>query len=109
MLGSRQEPPGRFYATETALKTLDFQPGLGIDIAHVTQIGLKLALDLLNLHTPNYIPRLLGQLNQFTLVCNSNDPRLGGERAEIFSHPLQVTTSIQVGYGSGCPPCRWSH
>lgn len=108
-LGSRQEPPRRFYATETALKTLDFQPGLGIDIAHVTQIGLKLALDLLNLHTPNYIPRLLGQLNQFTLVCNSNDPRLGGERAEIFSHPLQVTTSIQVGYGSGCPPCRWSH
>lgn len=106
-LSGRQEPQRRFYATEAALEKLDFQPGLGIDIAHVTQIGLKLALDLLNLHTPSYVPRLLGKLSQFTLVCNSNDPRLGGERAEIFSHPLQVTTSIQVGYGQGCPPCRW--
>lgn len=104
----KQEPARRFYATEAELEKLDFQPGLGIDIAHVTQIGLKLALDLLNLHTPAYVPRLLGKLSQFTLVCNSNDPRLGGERAEIFSHPLQVTTSIQVGYGQGCPPCRWA-
>ena len=105
----KQEPARRFYATEAELEKLDFQPGLGIDIAHVTQIGLKLALDLLNLHTPSYIPRLLGHLSQFTLVCNSNDPRLGGERAEIFSHPLQVTTSIQVGYGQDCPPCRWAY
>jgi len=104
----KQEARRRFYATEAELETLDFQPGLGIDIAHVTQIGLKLALDLLNLQTPSYIPRLLGKLSQFTLVCNSNDPRLGGERAEIFSHPLQVTTSIQVGFGQGCPPCRWA-
>lgn len=104
----RQEPQRRFYTTETELEKLDFQPGLGIDIAHVTQIGLKLALDLLNLHTPSYVPRLLGTLSQFTLVCNSNDPRLGGERAEIFSHPLQVTTSIQVSHGQGCPPCRWA-
>ncbi|QPN66526.1 ThiF family adenylyltransferase [Synechococcus sp. CBW1006] len=106
-LSGKQESQRRFYATEAALEKLDFQPGLGIDIAYVTQIGLKLALDLLNLHTPSYAPRLLGKLSQFTLVCNSNDPRLGGERAEIFSHPLQVTTSIQVGYGQGCPPCRW--
>ena len=55
---------------------------------------------------PGHVPRLLGQLSQYTLVCNSNDPQLGGERAEIFSHPLQVTTSIQVGYGKGCPPCQ---
>ncbi len=40
------------------------------------------------------MPRLLGHLSQYTLVCNSNDPRLGGERAEIFFHPLQVTRSI---------------
>lgn len=106
-LSGKQESPRRFYATEEALEKLDFQPGLGIDIAYVTQIGLKLALDLLNLHSPSYVPRLLGKLSQFTLVCNSNDTRLGGERAEIFSHPLQVTTSIQVGYGQGCPPCRW--
>ncbi len=107
-LTARPEPGRRYYSNETELQKLQFQPGIAIDIAHVTGIGLKLALDLLHRCNPQHVPRLLGQLSQYTLVCNSNDPRLGGERAEIFSHPLQVTTSIQVGYGQGCPPCRWS-
>ncbi|PSB39440.1 hypothetical protein C7B81_02015 [Aphanothece cf. minutissima CCALA 015] len=38
---------------------------------------------------------------------HSNETELGGERAEIFAHPLQVTRSIQVRYGEHCPPCRW--
>lgn len=107
-LTARSEPGRRFYSNETELEKVQFQPGIAIDIAHVTGIGLKLALDLLHRRNPHHVPRLLGRLSQYTLVCNSNDPRLGGERAEIFSHPLQVTTSIQVGYGQGCPPCRWS-
>jgi molybdopterin/thiamine biosynthesis adenylyltransferase len=102
------EPPQHFYSNETELEKLHFQPGIAIDIAHVTGIGLMLALDLLNRRKPSHVPRLLDRLSQYTLVCNSNDRRLGGERAEIFSHPLQVTTSIQVGYSHGCPPCRLS-
>lgn len=105
---NRPQPQRRFYSTETDLEALAFQPGLAIEIAHVTQIGLKLALDLLNRNVPSYVPRLLGHLSQYTLVCNTNDPRIGGEAAEIFSHPLQVTTSIQVGYGNTsrtCPCC----
>lgn len=98
----------RFYTTEEDLERVSFEPGIAIDIGLVTLIGLKLAIDLLNLRNPRHVPRLLGVLSQYTLVCNSNDPRLGGERAEIFSHPLQVTTSIQVDYGTGCPPCRWA-
>ena len=27
--------------------------------------------------------------------------------AEIFSYPLQVTTSLQVGHGPNCPPCEF--
>ena len=87
----------RFYSSEGELAALDFQPGIAIDIAYVVQVGLKLAIDLLNRHNPRHVPRLLGQLSQYTLVCNSNDRLLGGEAAEIFSYPLQVTTSIQVG------------
>jgi molybdopterin/thiamine biosynthesis adenylyltransferase len=105
---NRPQPQRRFYSNETDLEALAFQPGLAIDIAHVTQIGLKLALDLLNRNVPSYAPRLLGHLSQYTLVCNTNDPRIGGEAAEIFAHPLQVTTSIQVGYGDtsrACPCC----
>jgi len=41
-------------------------------------------------------------------VCNSNDGLLGGEAAEIFSHPLQVTTSVQVGYRQDCSACGGS-
>ena len=108
LLSARPQAQRRFYTSEEDLSKLDFQPGIAIDISFVTQIGLKLAIDLLNRNNPQHVPRLLGQLSQYTLVCNSNDPRLGGERAEIFSHPLQVTTSIQVGYGQGCPPCRWA-
>jgi molybdopterin/thiamine biosynthesis adenylyltransferase len=107
-LGANVEPTRRFYSHEADLEKLHFQPGLAIDIAHVTGIGLKLAIDLLNRNNPNHVPRLLGHLSQYTLVCNCNNMRLGGERAEIFSYPLQVTTSIQVAYGAGCPPCRWS-
>jgi len=107
-LSQRPEPKRPFYTTEHELRRLDFQPAISIDIAYVTQIGLKLAIDLLNRDVSGYVPRLLGQLSQYTLVCNSNDPRVGGEATEIFSHPLQVTSSIQPTYGLGCPPCRWS-
>ena len=107
-LGGRAQPARRFYSNETHLEKLSFQPGIAIDISFVTQIALKLAIDLLHLGNPQHVPRLLGHLSQYTLVCNSNDPRLGGERAEIFSHPLQVTRSIAVSYGEHCPPCRWS-
>jgi molybdopterin/thiamine biosynthesis adenylyltransferase len=103
------EPRRRFYSTETELEKLNFQPGIGVDIAFVTQIGLKLALDLLNLGQPNHVPRLLNHLSQYTLVCNSNDARLGGATAQIFSHPLQVTTSIQVKARESCPICQEQH
>jgi hypothetical protein len=75
------------------------QPALAIDIALVTQVGLKLAVDLLHLDVPGHVSRLLGHVSPYTLVCNSNDPRLGGEAAEIFSYPLQVTTSLQPSHG----------
>ncbi len=105
-LSQRPEPQRRFYSSESKLQQLDFQAGLAIDIAYVVQVGLKLAIDLLNRHNPRHVPRLLGKLNQYTLVCNSNDERLGGDAAGIFSHPLQVTTSIQVATGQDCPTCR---
>ena len=102
---ARPQAARSFYSTESDLQELSFQPGLAIDIGLVTQVGLKLALDLLNHDSEGYVPRLLHQLSQYTLVCNSNDPRLGGEAAEIFSHPLQVTTSIQVSTAGGLKQC----
>ena len=104
----RAEAKRRFYSNERELAALDFQPGIAIDIAYVVQVGLKLAIDLLNRHNARHVPRLLGHLSQYTLVCNSNDQLLGGEAAEIFSHPLQVTTSVQVSSRQDCSACGWS-
>ena len=75
-----------------------FEPGISVDINFVTTIGIKMILDLLNKNNPNYTQRLIYSLTQYTLVCNTNNPKIGGEMAEIFSYPLQVTRSIEVNY-----------
>lgn len=75
-----------------------FEPGISVDINFVTTIAVKMILDLLNRNNPDYTQRLIGQLSQYTLICNTNNPKIGGEMAEIFSYPLQVTTSIEVEY-----------
>lgn len=77
-----------------------FEPGISVDINFVTTIAVKMILDLLNLNDPNYTQRLIGGLSQYTLICNTNNPKIGGEMAEIFSYPLQVTTSIEVEYAN---------
>lgn len=88
----------KFYTAEEDLAKATFEPGISVDIDFVTIIAMKLAIDLLNRNNPNYTPRLLGHLTQYTLICNTNNPKIGGETAEIFSYPLQHTTSIEVPY-----------
>lgn len=88
----------KFYTNEEELEKAAFEPGISVDIDFVTVIAAKLAIDILNRSNPNYTQRLLGHLSQYTLVCNTNNPKVGGDNAEIFSYPLQVTTSIQVEY-----------
>lgn len=88
----------KFYTNEEDLEKTIFEPGISIDINFVTIIGVKLALDILNRNNSQYTPRLINHLSQFTLVCNTNNPEIGGDNAEIFSYPLQVTTSIEVPY-----------
>lgn len=75
-----------------------FEPGISVDINFVTTIAVKMILDLLNRDNENYTQRIIQNLSQYTLICNTNNPKIGGEMAEIFSYPLQVTTSIEVEY-----------
>lgn len=86
----------RFYTTEEDLEKVSFEPGISADINFITIIGVKIILDLLNRSTPGFIQRLVPYLTQYTLVCNTNNPQIGGEQAEIFKYPLQVTTSIYI-------------
>lgn len=79
-----------------------FEPGISADINFVTTIAVKMILDLLNRDNDAYTQRLIHNLSQYTLICNTNNPKIGGDMAEIFSYPLQVTTSIEVDYAN--PP-----
>jgi hypothetical protein len=88
----------RFYTNEENLEKTVFEPGISVDINYVTTIAIKLSIDILNRNNKTYKPKLINNLTQYTLICNTNDPEIGGEMAEIFSYPLQVTTSITVDY-----------
>lgn len=90
----------RFYTTEEELEKISFEPGISADINFVTIIAVKIALDLLNRKNKEFTQRLLPHITQYTLVCNTNETSVGGEQAEIFSYPLQVSTSITVPFSN---------
>ena len=97
------------YSNQVDIEKLKFEPGISVDINFITSIGIKLSLDILNQTNESYIPRLLNDLQQYTLVCNTCNPAIGGEMVEIFSYPLQVTTSLKVNFGAHCKEglCRY--
>jgi len=96
----------RFYTNEEDLALTRFEPGISTDINFITTIGVKLILDLIHSKNKDYIPRLLNNLTQFTLICNTNNQQIGGTQTEIFSYPLQVTTSIKVNFNKLCKHCK---
>lgn len=106
-LSNRINTNRRFYTNEEDLSRVVFEPGIAVDIDFVTTVGIKLILDILNRYSEGYTIRLLDSLQQYTLVCNTNKSEIGGEMAEIFSYPLQVTTSLKVAHRIGCPPCEF--
>ncbi|NLQ13025.1 ThiF family adenylyltransferase [Olsenella sp. KGMB02461] len=105
-LTSRNSARRRLYTTQEKLKDVHFEPGIAVDIDFVTNIGAKVAIDILNIGNDRFTQRLLPELQQYTLVCNTNNPAIGGKMAEIFSYPLQVTTSLKVTPLPGCDCCK---
>jgi molybdopterin/thiamine biosynthesis adenylyltransferase len=107
-LSARSEANHHVYSNQEDTEGLKFEPGISVDINFVTSVGVKLILDILNADNDGYIPRLLNNLTQYTLICNTSDPQIGGEMVEIFSYPLQVTTSLRVGFAKKCgEKCRY--
>lgn len=106
-LSNRTSTNRRIYTNQEDLEKVNFEPGISVDINFVTIIGIKLIIDILNLGNEKFTPRVLDSLKQYTLVCNTNKTEIGGELAEIFSYPLQVTTSLEVSHGLDCPPCEF--
>lgn len=100
--GRRVSVNHHVYSNQVDIEKVKFEPGISVDINFITCIGIKLILDILNSNDSSYIPRLLNNLRQYTLVANTSDRRIGGEMVEIFSYPLQVTTSLKVSFRNDC-------
>ena len=105
-VSARAQANHHIYSNQENTEGLKFEPGISVDIDFITTIGIKMAIDLLCSGDADYIPRLINDLSQYTLVCNTDNPDIGGEMVEIFSYPLQITTSLVVGYGKRA--CRES-
>lgn len=105
-ISGRQSVNRRFYTTETDLSRVTFMPGISVDIIFVTNVGVKIILDILNRNNAKYIPRLIDSLTQFTLIANTQKEEIGGPQAALFSYPLQVTTSIEVQKTADCRICN---
>ncbi len=95
---NKVEQNRRFYTDEEDLKKVNFEPGIAADIDFITIIAVKLTIDLLNLDNEAYTQRLTPYLKQYTVICNTNDTKIGGVRAELFSYPLQITRNISINY-----------
>ncbi len=67
---SNQSVRRRFYATETELEKLHFQPGMYLDIQLTAIFEVKLAIDLLMEKEEGYEPKLLPYINQCTVLLN---------------------------------------
>lgn len=98
-ISARIQANHHIYSNQENTEGLKFEPGISVDINFITTIGIKIIIDLLNQSSEDYIPRVLNHLKQYTVICNTSDPRIGGEMVEIFSYPLQITSSLVVGFG----------
>lgn len=98
-VSARAQANHHIYSNQEQIEGMKFEPGISVDINFITSIGIKIIIDILNRSNEGYIPRLLNDLKQYTIICNTNNPAIGGEMVEIFSYPLQVSTSLVVGYG----------
>jgi molybdopterin/thiamine biosynthesis adenylyltransferase len=94
-----------YFGSDHEADSLSFEPGIAVDIDFVSIIAVKIILDLLNKDNQGYTPRVINYLTQFTWVCNTNDPKVGGEKAGMFSHPLKITNNLNFRKKDGCPTC----
>ncbi|MDD2957947.1 MAG: ThiF family adenylyltransferase [Lachnospiraceae bacterium] len=98
-ISARAQANHHIYSNQEQTEGIKFEPGISVDINFITTIGIKIIIDMLNRTNQEYIPRVLDNLKQYTVICNTCNTKIGGEMVEIFSYPLQITTSLVVDFG----------
>lgn len=99
-ISARAEANHHVYSNQEFTEGIKFEPGISVDINFITTVGIKIIIDMLNKNDEGYIPRVLDNLKQYTVICNTCNPEIGGEMVEIFSYPLQITTSLVVDFSN---------
>ena len=99
-ISARAEANHHVYSNQESTEGIKFEPGISVDINFITTVGIKIIIDMLNQNDEGYIPRVLDNLKQYTVICNTCNPEIGGEMVEIFSYPLQITTSLVVDFSN---------
>ena len=92
----RPDVHNNYFGDEEERETLNFEPGTSVDIEFVTNIAIKVCLDLLNQNKTGYTTRVLDYLTNSTLICNTNNPAIGGEMVTMFPHPLFISHTIRM-------------
>lgn len=110
-ISARAEANHHVYSNQESTEGIKFEPGISVDINYITTVGIKIIIDMLNRTNSDYIPRVLNDLKQYTVICNTSNPEIGGEMVGIFSYPLQITTSLVVDFSkekckAGCT-CKY--
>ncbi len=90
----RPESHNEYFGSGDEMELVNFEPGTGNDLAFVTNVGVKVCLDLLNRNSKKYTLRVLDYFTNYTLVCNTNKKEIGGENRSIFPHPCYISDNI---------------
>lgn len=93
---SRPDAHSNYFGDEAEQALLNFEPGTSVDIEFVSNIGIKVCLDLLCENSNGYTPRVIKSLTNCTLICNTNNPKIGGENVAMFPYPLFISRNIYM-------------
>lgn len=94
-----------YYIDEAELEKADFQPGLAVDISLVSLFVTKLTIDLLMEKEKGYVPRLLGNLKQYTMIFNYLVDEEINPFMQYFDRPMSWKTG-RVERSENCPLCK---
>ena len=91
---SNQHVRRKFYATESEIEKLHFQPGMALDIELTAIFETKLAIDLLMENEEGYVPKLLPYINQCTILLNYPVDKEINPYMQLFENGGQVRPMI---------------
>ena len=92
----RPEAHQDYFGDDSERLNQNFEPGTADDLAFVTEVSIKVILDLLGEDSEGYTTRVLDYLTNYTLVCNTNKPQIGGANAAMFPYPLFISSNVHM-------------